>query len=387
MNPEASNMGLAQILIVDDTSANLKLLTNILVKEGYRVRPASNGILALKSAAAMAPDLILLDVTMPDMDGYEVCRELKLNEATRRIPVIFISALTDTADKIKGFEAGGVDYITKPFQAAEVLARVETHLSLRRLQIQIEAQNLQLQHEISERERFEEELQHYQEGLEQLVAERTTDLNVALGKLTRMSGEIIERLTTAAEFRDEDTGLHIVRIGIYARRLALQLGMPDDFVRQIAASAAMHDVGKIGIPDSILLKPSRLTAEEFETMKRHTTIGEKLLQGSSHALLQMGACIAATHHERWDGSGYPQGLKGNSIPMAGRIVMLADQYDALRNSRIYKPAIDHEKTCDIIINGDGRTMPCHFDPSVLAAFKDIREEFGFIYDSGVTPID
>lgn len=385
MNKEMQNTADAQILVVEDTPANLRLLTEILGKEGYRVRPASSGRLALKSVAAVAPDLILLDVRMPDLDGYETCRELKSNEKGRDIPVIFISALSDTTDKIKGFEAGGVDYITEPFQAAEVLARVESHLSLRRMQKRIEAQNIQLHHEISERERFEEELKKYQEGLENLVAERTEDLNVALGRLTRMSEEIIERLTAAAEFRDEDTGQHIVRIGIYAQRLSLHLGMPENYVRQIAVAAAMHDVGKIGIPDSILLKPLRLTTEEFEVMKTHCLIGEKLLRGSSHTLLQMGASIAVSHHERWAGFGYPYGLSGDSIPMAGRIVMLVDQYDALRSSRPYKIAFSHQKTCDIIINGDGRTMPCHFDPSVLAAFNDIKEEFDFIYKSGATP--
>lgn len=386
MNTETRKTDLAQILVVDDTPANLRLLTEILTKEGYRVRPASSGRLALKAVAAVSPDLILLDVTMPDMNGYEVCRELKANEASRLIPVIFISALNDTTDKIKGFEAGGVDYITKPFQAAEVLARIETHLSLRRMQKRIEAQNIQLHHEIAERERFEVELKKYQEGLEDLVAEKTADLNVAMGRLTEMSGEIIERLTAAAEFRDEDTGLHIVRIGMYAHRLSLQLGMPNDFAKQIAVAAAMHDVGKIGIPDAILLKPSGLTAEEFEIMKQHTTIGEKLLRGSAHALLQMAARIAVSHHERWDGSGYPHGLADNNIPIEGRIVMLADQYDALRASRPYKIAFDHEKASDIIINGDGRTMPGHFDPTVLAAFQNIKTDFAHIYDSGSTSI-
>lgn len=379
---ETQNVDSAQILVVDDTPANLKLLTEILTNHGYRVRPASNGRLALRSVAAAAPDLILLDVTMPDMDGYEVCAALKALDNSRGIPVIFISALNDTADKLRGFEAGGIDYITKPFQAAEVLARVETHLSLRRLQMKIEAQNIQLHQEIAERERFEVELKRHQEHLEDLVAERTAELNVALGKLTEMSGEIIERLTAAAELRDEDTGLHIVRIGMYARILSVYMGMPEEFVRQIAVAAAMHDVGKIGIPDSILLKPGSLTAEEFETIKQHTLIGAKILRNSSHALLQMGASIAITHHERWDGSGYPNGLSGEAIPISGRIVMLADHYDALRNSRVYKPAFSHEKACDIIINGDGRSMPEHFDPAVLVAFIDIKDEFACIFESG-----
>lgn len=382
MTTEVGNTDSAQILVVDDTPANLRLLTEILTNEGYRVRPASNGRLALRSVAVSPPDLILLDITMPDMDGYEVCTELKSRENSHGIPVIFISALNDTSDKIKGFEVGGIDYITKPFQVAEVLARVRMHLSLRHMQIEIEGQNVRLQQEISERKRFEVQLKIYQEHLEQLVAKRTEALDQALAKMTDMSVEIIERLTSAAELRDEDTGLHIVRIGMYAKRISEKLGMADDFIKQIAVASAMHDVGKIGIPDSILLKPAPLTAEEFETIKLHTHIGEKILRNSSHALLQMGASIASTHHERWDGSGYPHGLSGHDIPIAGRIVMLADQYDALRNSRVYKPAFSHERACDIIINGDGRTMPHHFDPAVLAAFKDIKEGFACIYDSG-----
>ena len=371
----------AQILIVDDTPANLKLLAEILTSQGYRVRPASNGRLALKSVAAELPDMILLDVTMPDMDGYEVCAELKSNLSSREIPVIFISALNDTADKVRGFEAGAVDYITKPFQAAEVLVRVHTHLSLRRLQKRIEVQNNQLHLEIQERERFEAELKQHKEQLEEVVKERTAELNVAMGKLTDMSMEIVEKLTSAAEFRDEDTGEHIVRIGMYARRLAEHLAFPRDQLSLISAAATMHDVGKLGIPDSILLKPGKLSDSEFEIIKQHSIIGGKILKGSSHALLQMATEIAVSHHERWDGSGYPFRLSGTEIPLTGRIVMLADQYDALRTNRIYKPAFSHERTCDIILNGDGRTIPAHFDPAVLEAFRQIKDEFANIYDS------
>jgi putative two-component system response regulator len=352
------------ILIVDDTPANLTLLSKMLGDRGYRIRPVPSGSLALRAAASDPPDLILLDITMPEMDGFEVCRQLKEDARLRDVPVIFISALTETEGKVKAFKRGGVDYVTKPFQIEEVEARVETHLKLRNAQA---------------------ELSRYNRYLEQLVDEKVKEISEA-------QLATIFAMVKLAESRDDETGTHIWRVREYCLALANTLRsdapyasvLTEPFIRNLYNAAPLHDIGKVGIADAILLKPERHTPEEFEIMKTHTTIGARTLRGvgekyPKNCFLAMGEEIAHAHHERFDGSGYPRGLAGDAIPLAAHIMAVADVYDALRTPRRYKPALDHPASVDIILKGDGRTKPSHFDPRLLAHFKEIADEFDAIY--------
>ncbi len=360
-------LGCTTIMVVDDTPANLKLLQEILQAKGHRVLAFPGGKMALNAAAKNPPDLILLDITMPGMNGFEVCERLKADEALKEIPVLFISALSDADDKVKAFSLGGVDYVTKPFQVEEVHARVETHLRLRRMQI---------------------ELERYSLHLEDLVKAKVAEISdsqlatiVALAKL--------------AESRDHGTGDHIERTQTFCSILAARLrdnhyhaiSTDETFVQIIYHVAPLHDIGKVGISDDILLKPSKLTPDEFEIMKTHTMIGVSTLQTARgryprNAFLNTGIAIARSHHEKWDGSGYPDGMVGDDIPLSARIMAVADVYDALRSKRPYKPAFTHERSCAIIQDGAGR----HFDPAVIEAFMAVEAQFAEIrkpMDDGV----
>jgi putative two-component system response regulator len=353
------------ILIVDDSITNLQVLSRALKEQGYEPCPIQSGRAALAAAHKRAPDLILLDINMPELDGYEVCAQLKSDPRTADIPVIFVSSLNEPFDKVRAFSSGGVDYLTKPVNLDEVHARVETHLKLRRLQLDLNRKN-----------------QH----LQQLVAEQVREISDA-------QLATIIAITKLSECRDQDTGRHVVRVQHYCRKLARQVAregafgklIDDAFLNNLYHASAMHDIGKVGIPDSILLKPARLTPEEFELIKKHTIIGAETLSAVArsypqNALLRMGMEVARSHHEHWDGSGYPDGLAGEAIPLSARIMTLADQYDALRTRRPYKPALDGATTYNIITEGDGKSVPSHFDPRILKAFKRVAANFDTVYE-------
>jgi putative two-component system response regulator len=338
-----------KILLVDDNTTNLQLLHETLDGLGYKLLIAKNGKTALVIAQKARPSLILLDIMMPEMDGYEVCRRLKADDTTSQIPVIFVTALADEDDEAKGLGLGGVDYITKPINPELVRVRVRNHLELKR----------------------------YQTHLENMVKERTR-------RLALTQAVTIESLATLAEYRDPETGGHIKRTQNYVKALAVHLKdhprfrneLNDDTIELLYLSAPLHDLGKVGVRDNILLKAGRLTDEEFEEMKKHTLYGEEALRITEQKLgedtfLHYAREIAFTHQEKWDGSGYPQGLKGDKIPISGRLMALADVYDALISKRVYKPPFSHKQAVQIILEGKGS----HFDPDIVDAFIKLEDTF------------
>jgi putative two-component system response regulator len=355
------------ILIVDDEAAILDLLTKLSVKQGYQTLVASNGYEGVEIALKNLPDLILMDVIMPEMNGFEATETLKKNKTTAHIPIIMITGQDSQQDRLTGIAKGANDFLTKPFNVQELALRIKNNLKIKE---------------------YGDFLNKHNAILEDQVQLRTKELNATLGKLNLAYEKInisyietIYRLTLATEYRDDATGAHIKRTSHYTRLLAQVMGLDKELVELLYYSAPMHDVGKVAIPDHVLLKAGPLTPGEWEIIKSHTLIGAKILGGSESSLLRVGENIALNHHERWDGGGYPHGLKGEVIPIEGRIMNIVDQYDAMRSARSYKPAFDHDRTFQIIISGDGRTMPTHFDPRVLAAFREVHREFARIYDS------
>lgn len=341
--------GKQRILVVDDTPTNIKILNETL-RDEYAISVATNGKDALALARSEnAPDLILLDIMMPDMDGYEVCRQLKEDPATQAIPVLFVTAMGEVANEERGLSLGAVDYITKPFSPPIVKARVHNHMQLKL----------------------------YRDHLEDLVAQRTREL-------TQTQDVTIHSLTSLAETRDNETGGHIRRTQHYVKVLAERLRQNPKFAGALDAvtvdllykSSPLHDVGKVGVRDHILLKPGKLTVEEHAEMKKHTTYGRDAIlyaedQLEDNSFLHLAHEIAHTHHEKWDGSGYPRGLKGVEIPLPGRIMAIADIYDALVSKRIYKPPLPHSRAVEIITEGRGT----FFDPDITDAFLEIHNEF------------
>nr|WP_321401570.1 two-component system response regulator [uncultured Desulfobacter sp.] len=337
-----------RVLVVDDVETNVDILVEAL-GDDYHVCVAMDGESALEIIEDTPPDIILMDIMMPGMDGYEVCERLKSKTATRDIPIVFLTALSEEENEAKGLALGAVDYITKPFRAALVKARVKNHL----------------------------ELKQHKDHLENLVAKRTREV--------LLTQEIsMECIGTLAEFRDPETGGHIKRTQHYIKALADQLKtlpqfrriLDEETIDRIYKCAPLHDIGKVAIPDTILKKPGKLTKEEFDVMKTHTTHGYEVLLSAKTRLdtgnyLKCAAAIALTHHEKWDGSGYPKGLSADNIPVEGRLMAIADVYDALVSRRVYKAPTPHSQAIAIILEGRGT----HFDPEMVAVFKQHAETF------------
>ncbi|MCC8998155.1 MAG: two-component system response regulator [Candidatus Contendobacter sp.] len=356
MNPKTMNPHKPKILIVDDERFYIDVLVDLL-KEDYRTVVAKNGEQALRRAASDSPpDLILLDILMEGMDGYEVCRRLKANPAIRNTPVIFLTIKSEVADELKGFELGAVDYISKPMSPPIVRARIGTHLALNEARKVLADQN---------------------QFLERKVLERTEELD-------RTKYAAIFCMASLVEARDNETGKHLLRTQNYVRTLAEKLKdhprfahyLDEHTIELLYKTAPLHDIGKVGVPDRILLKPGKLDPEEWELMKKHPDYGHQALLRAEQEMgttdfLQLAKEIIYTHHEKWDGSGYPRGLKEDEIPIAGRLMAIADVYDALINRRVYKNRFLHEDAVEMIRQAAGH----HFDPDVAEAFLEQQEEF------------
>ncbi len=344
-----------RILIVDDEPFNVELMEALVASFGHEPESAHDGFEALDKVNEKT-DLILMDVMMPEMDGFEVTRRIREESDFRDVPIVMVTGLSSSKDRLRAVKVGANDFISKPVDRIELKVRIESLLKMKEAQ---------------------DDIKRHKATLEETVQKRTASLQKALDELNQAQAQIfgayldtLHRLSIASEFKDEGTAEHIRRMSNYCAIIALHLGLPPREVELIHNASPMHDVGKIGIPDAIILKPDRLNADEWDTMQQHSIIGARILSGSSSELLQVGELIAMSHHEKWDGTGYPQGLAGKDIPLYGRICAVADVFDALTSRRPYKEAFSNEKAFTIMAESRGT----HFDPEILDVFFKLKKE-------------
>jgi putative two-component system response regulator len=354
--PEVEEPKNIKILVVDDDASTRENLKEILSLEGYTVYTAENGKEALERLSHLNPDIMVVDLFMPELDGISLCKIVKNNTETVDIGIILITAANDIDSRIKGLAGGADDFLNKPFLIPELKARIVS---------------------LSKIKKYRDFLKNYQNLLEKEVEKKTSELQklylqlqIAYNEIKDLSLEIIYRLAKAAEFKDEYTGFHIQRIGFYSTKIAEHLGLSKEQIELIKYSSPLHDIGKLRIPDHILLKPGPLSKEEWEIMKTHTVMGAKILEGSKIKYLKAAEKIALLHHEKWDGTGYPYGLKGKKIPLFARIVSIVDVFDALTSDRPYRKAFSVEEAFEIIKNESGK----HFDPELVEVFLKIKDE-------------
>jgi len=331
------------ILIVDDVPKNIQVIANLLGDEEYDISYATNGKQALDQVEETSFDLVLLDVMMPEMDGYEVCREIKKRQFSNEIPIIFITAKTDEDSLLEAFDAGGQDYVTKPFKAPELMARIKTHLKLK----------------------------EFEDSQQVVIDNALAELKILNKEIIETQKEVIFTMGSIGETRSKETGLHVKRVAEYSRLLSRLSGLNEIEADMVAMASPMHDIGKVGIPDAILNKKGRLTVDEFEIMKTHAVIGYEMLKHSDRPLMRTAAIIALEHHEKWDGSGYPKATSNSEIHIYGRITALADVFDALGSDRCYKKAWEDSKIFELLKEQSGK----HFDPNLVKVFFDNLDQF------------